>query len=107
MQVQALATVSSGMQRVHQVDVTAIATLTSSSALLAVSSDGQVAVASAPEGQASSARISVLEHVTGAGVQVHPLQVDVVSAEVCSKCCAGVWATLHSTVQCAVQPSVV
>lgn len=86
MPVQATATVSSGAISIYNVDVTPLATFTSSSSMLAVSQLGVVSVAQAPtdfySDTASTGQISVAELVTGTAMQVSPFSVEVLSSEV-------------------------
>ena len=85
MHVQATATVSSGVLRVNNVDVSPLATFASSTPALAVSQLGTVSVAQAPTGGSSSTSsglISITEMVTGTTMQVSPLSVQVLSSEV-------------------------
>lgn len=75
LQVQALATLSSGGRSVSDVDLSSLVSFTSSSPRLDVDSSGSVSVALRSGDQ--QGRISVEEHVAGTSMRVAPLRVDV------------------------------
>ena len=81
-QVQALATASSGGRSVSDMDVSGLVSFVTSTPRLTVDSSGVVAVAS--RSGAGQGRVSLVEHVSGTQMKVVPLNVEISEDHVCS-----------------------